>query len=418
MAEDFQDGLRNLVANLGTSRDKSAGGAYVPNALTDSDLTNAYRTSAIARAVVDSLPDDATREWREWQADGDEVAAIEAEERRLGVRRVVNDALKRARLFGGAAIYIGTGDDAPSEPLDPDKLTPGGLRYLTVLDRQEMSAEQLQLDPSQPGYNRPTAYRVYGAGKKHVEIHPTRLVLFNGAQLPTNNLVQSQHGWGDSVLQSILEPVKRLDATYANIGSLIYEAKVDVIRIKDFTQGLRAGGAEYENRMLKRFALANTAKGINGALLLDAEEEYEQKSANFSTLPEIADRMAQMVSAASGIPVTRLFGLSPGGMNATGESDMRNYYDRVKQIQSNKIEPEMEVLDACLVQSALGCKPEQIIYQWRSLWQLDQVKRAEVADKLTTAFERVYRMDEIVPGEAIAESLARSMGELGFPFGA
>ena len=66
-----------------------------------------------------------------------------------------------------------------------------------------------------------------------------------------------------------------------------------------------------------RAALTARGKGINGALLMDAEDTYDQKTASFATLPDIIDRFMQMVSAASGVPMTRLFGISAAGLNAT-----------------------------------------------------------------------------------------------------
>ena len=118
----IMDGLRNIVANLGTDRDKAAHSYYYNTTIADDQLVAMYRTSAIARNVVDMPAEDATREWREWQADAEQITAIEAEEKRLGLQGKTMQNLKRARLFGGAAIYIGTRDLDASKPLDPARI--------------------------------------------------------------------------------------------------------------------------------------------------------------------------------------------------------------------------------------------------------------------------------------------------------
>jgi phage-related protein (TIGR01555 family) len=409
------DGFQNLVARLGTDRDKAAANGYIVPIMTDMDLLNAYRGSSVAKAVVDYPADDACREWREWQGDTKQITDLEVEEKRLGVIAKVRDARIRARLYGGAAIFIGTGEPRADKPLNPDRIQKGGVRYLTVLDRQELGVQQLQMDPSLPGYGKPEMYRLTGGTGQIVDIHPSRLIVFTGDEVPHNSTAQSMHGWGDSVLQTALEKVGHLDGTMANVASLVFEAKVDVIKVKDFTQNLRDGGSAYETLMLKRFGLASTAKGINGAFLLDAEEDYQQKSANFATLPDVMDRFMQMVSAASGIPMTRLFGMSPAGMNATGESDMRNYYDRVKQEQTLDIEPAMQVFDECLIRSALGNRPEELHFNWRSLWQMGEKDQAEVATKLVTAAEGIERMGA-ASMEAAGKALVNALTEIGaFP---
>jgi uncharacterized protein len=409
------DGYQNIVANLGTARDKASASGYARNFLSAGDLATAYEVSSVAKAIVDMPAEDACREWREWQADKDQISAIEAEEKRLGLVRKVLSALTWSRLFGGAAIYIGTGESNPALPLNPRAIGTGGIKYLTVLDRSELTADELQLDPREPGYGLPKFYRMTTGNDAMVAIHPSRLAIFRGPEFPDRQSRQANQGWGDSVLTAALEKVKHLDATVANVASLVFEAKIDVVKIKDFTKGLRDGGSAYENLMLRRFALAMTGKGINGTLMLDADEEYDQKSANFSTLPDIMDRFMQVVSSAARIPMTRLFRMSPGGLNATGESDTRTYYDDVKKEQTLEIEPAMSVLDECLIRSALGDRPEEIHYNWRPLWQPTAKERAENADKLTTAIEKLHRMD-VLPEEAIADAAVNALTESGaFP---
>lgn len=409
------DGYQNLLGQIGTSRDKSFGSAYVRDAMSYDDLATAYEVSSVAKAIVDMPAEDACREWREWQAEDDQISAIEAEEKRLNLVAKVLTARKWARLFGGAAIYIGTGESNPRLPLNPRTIQRGGLQYLTVLDRSELTTDELQLDPRLPGYGLPKLYRMTAGTETMVEIHPSRLAVFRGPEFAGRQSRQAHQGWGDSALTSSLEKVKQLDGTIANVASLVFEAKIDVVKIKDFTANLRDGGSEYETLMARRFALAMAGKGINGTLMLDSEEEYDQKSASFATLPEIIDRFMQVVSSAARIPVTRLFRMSPGGMNATGESDIRTYYDDVKKEQTLEMEPALSILDECLIRSALGDRPEEIHYNWRSLWQPTAKERAENADKLTAAMEKLHRMD-VLPEEAIADAAVNALTENGsFP---
>jgi hypothetical protein len=93
------------------------------------------------------------------------------------------------------------------------------------------------------------------------------------------------------------------------------------------------GTPDGERKVTDRYRIAATGKSINRMLILDGKEKYERKSASFQTLPDLMDRFFQNVSGAADIPMTRLFGMSPGGLNASGESDLRNYYDRIASSQ-------------------------------------------------------------------------------------
>ena len=408
------DGLVNLVSRLGTSRDKAAASTYNLIQIDENQLVAMYRSSAIARKIVDLPAEDSLREWREWHATAEQITAIEAEEKRLGLQAALIKCSKRARLFGGCAIFIGTGEDKPEElkkPLNPETIKLGGVKYLTVVSRQDLTAGLLEVDPRSPNYGKPDFYQI-STVTGLLTIHPSRLVILTGDDLPDERYSGHNMGWGDPVLQAVLTDVRNLDATVGNVASLIFEAKVDVMAIDGFNEGLRTGGQEYEDMALRRAAIWATGKGNNGTLLMDVLDKYDQKTASFATLPDIIDRFMQMVSAAATIPMTKLFGMSPGGLNASGDADTRGYYDTIKVLQTLEITPATAILDECLVRSALGSRPPEVYYTWRPLWQPTTKERAETGKILADTFNILYDMD-VVPEEAIAKSLVNALTESG-----
>ncbi|MGS0941044.1 DUF1073 domain-containing protein [Pseudomonas luteola] len=393
------DKLVNLVSNMGTGRDKSASSTYAPVFMTDEQAIHAYRGSWMARKTIDIPAYDSTRKWRGWQADKDQIGLIEAEEKRLGIKHKLLEAQIKARLFGGAAVFIGTGERDTSQPLNPERIGKGGIKYLSVMTRRQLSPTEIEQDVQSEYFGRPKAYRLQNSA---IDIHPSRLIIFVGAKLPDQELVTgNEYGWGDSVLTAILESVKQADATMANVASMVFEAKVDVIRIPGFMDGL--ADKQYEKLVLERLSLAATAKGINGTLLLDKEEEYETKTANFGTLPDIMDRFLQQVCAASDIPATRYLSQAPAGMNASGESDLANYYDRIQSSQELDLSPAMAVFDECLIRSALGSRPAEIYYTWRLLWQIKATDKATIG-KTTADMIKVLTDTKLFPEEALSQA--------------
>lgn len=410
MIQFATDTLRALVGGLGNpERDKAAGLYYADPVWDDAQLVNAYRGAWLPRKIIDIPAMDACRAWRDWQAKSAQISDIEDEEKRLNVRGKVLEAKIKARLFGGAAIFIGTGEARPDIEFRPDSVKKGGIHYLNVMTRRQLSAGEVETDPQSPFFGRPRWYEMTGQTRGVVRIHPSRLVIFTGAQRPDDDIAGAiDQGWGDSVLISTLTAIQQADAAAANIASLIFEAKIDVVRVPQMMASL--SDPVYRQRLLERFSLAAAAKGNNGTLILDKEEEYNQKSTSFATLPDLMDRFFQQVSGAADIPMTRLFGQSPGGLNASGESDIRQYYDRVSSAQELEMRPAMALLDEALIYSALGSRPDDVFYTWTPLWQISQKERADIG-KINAETIKALNDTALFPPEAIASAGANMLVE-------
>ncbi|WP_312380543.1 anti-CBASS protein Acb1 family protein [Pseudomonas oryzihabitans] len=395
----LNDRLANFVAGLGTERDKAAHSIYAQATMSDEQLLAAYRGAWLPRKIVDIPAHDACRRWRGWQASKDEIQAIEAEEKRLAVVARIRTAMIRGRLFGGAAVFIGTGESDTTTELRPDRIGKGGVKYLTVMNRRQLKANDIERDVMSPLFGRPRSYRLVSSS---IDVHPSRLVIFGGAEHADPELAQGDaFGWSDSVLIAIMEAIKQSDGTMANVASLVFESKVDVIKVEDLMEKLRDPG--YSAKMLERFQLAQTAKGINGTLILDKQEEYDTKTANFANLPDIMDRFLQVVSGAADIPATRLLSQSPAGLNSTGDADLRNYYDRIQASQELDMRPGMAVLDECLIRSALGSRPPEIHYNWNSLWQPTATERATIGKTIADTL-KVIKDTGLFPDAALSQA--------------
>ncbi|WP_105436404.1 anti-CBASS protein Acb1 family protein [Neorhizobium tomejilense] len=410
----LRDGLMSLASRMGTDRDKAATTFYAQPLLSDEQIIAAYRGSWLPRKIVDIPALDSCRKWRDWQAKKPQIEAIEDEEKRLNVKGKILEASKKGRLFGGAAVYIGTGDANPAEPLDVERVGKGGLKYLTVMTRRQLTAGEIDRDPASDWYGRPKLYKLSGANGMQMDIHRSRLVIFNGAMSPDEDFNQALNlGWGESVLTSTLDAIKNADSTAGNIASLIFEAKIDIIKVPQFSANI--GNQAYEDAVLRRYTLANTIKGINGTLILDSEEEYESKNASFAALTDILMAFMQIVSGAADIPVTRLLGQSPAGMNATGTSDMKNYHDRIQSMQELEMQPAMMRLDECLERSA-GVTDPDVYYQWAPLEQMSEKERADIFKTTADAARQLVGTtagQEIIPREAVSDALVNRLVEDG-----
>ena len=369
------DSLRSLIGNLGNpGRDKAASVYYSSTIVDREQLARAYESNWIARKIVDIPARDALRKWRTWEVPDPDP--IEAEERRLMLRQKVLDAVIDARLYGGAAIYIGTDQD-PAKPLDVDAVGPGGLKYLTVLGPDVLAPGDIERDPAAEFYGRPSWYRLAGANGQETRVHPSRLAIMRGDRRPSGARTAGfGAGWDQSVLVAADEIIKQTSGTFANIASMLFEANVDVIGVPELMTNLSMPG--YENDLLSRFQVAAANKGINGSMVLDAAETYERKGASFADLSPIMETYALFAAAAADIPATRFLARSPTGLTSTGGHESENYHDKLQGMAELEIGPGMGNLDACLVRSAGVAEPEMATYRWRPLKQVNESENAEI----------------------------------------
>lgn len=408
-AAGIYDGLRNLVTGLGTARDKSAASEFYYVPLNRSQIIGAYRSSWLPRKIVNIPADDATRKWRSWSADKDQITKIEEVETALQLQSKINRAFRLARLLGGAAIYIGTTDNDVTKPIDVERIGIGGLKYLSILSQDKISPTEIDRDPASEYFGTPLAYNLTLSTAGMVSnVHPSRLVVLHGEELPDLEIFAST-GFGDPVLQSVYEALMQHGGTTANIAALVFESKIDVISIPGLMKNI--GNKGYEKQVIERFGLASFLKGNNNTTLLDANELHTQKTMSFSALPDVLDRFSQNVSGAADIPMTRLFGQSPGGMNSTGDSDLKNYYDNIQSLQENQLDGAMRVLNELIIRSALGTRPPEITYGWRSLWQTTETQRADILAKATESIKKLSDT-KMFPEETLTTAATNFLIEL------
>lgn len=394
------DNLTNFMAELGTSRDKASHSIYTLPYENPAELENAYRGDWLPRKVVDIPANDATRKWRAWQAEADQISKIEAEEKRLGLKAKVNEALKKARLFGGAAIYIGIARDDPSKPLDPQRAR--RIDFLTVMSCNDITPGPREDDPFEEGYGKP---RYYESNARR--IHPSRLCIFYGAKRP-GLYSFSGTSWGDSILTAMMDTLKNVASAMTNINSLIYEAKVDILKIPGLNEMMT--DADTRAAIVSRVGTAAALKGNNGMLVIDGLEEHESKSFAFANLDNIGMMFLQVAAGAADIPATRLIGMSPGGLNASGESDYRNYIDKITGIQENDIGTAISLLDECIIYSALGNRPEEVYYEWKPLWQPSAKEKADIG-KVVVDTIAVLAGTQLIPEESLSVAAINMLTE-------
>ena len=410
------DGFINFITGLGTLKDPTTSLRYNYVELNRNDVEAAYRSNWIARVAINAPAEDATKEWRSWQASQEQIEEIEDVEKQFEIQKKMRQAITRARLYGGAAIVIGVEQGNIDEPLDLEAVGQDDLKWVVVMNRYELNAGPRIYDVESPWYTRPEYYMVAtptinvddrypGQVSGTARMHPSRVIEFVGNELPDWRLAPLGGNWGDSVLQTLDETLKDFGLSLGGIANMINDAKMDVIKIPEFSK--KISDDKYASNLLKRFSTANQMKSNINSLIMDKEEEWNRIQTTFAGLPQVLQTLMPIVSAAGGIPVSRLMGQAPGkGLSQAtsgGESDIYNYYDGIASKQKTEYSPAMTPLDQVIVRSALGSYDPEIYYDWTPLYTPDP---AEVA---TIALQKVQTTQAYVATGLINEDVMRAV---------
>lgn len=398
--------LANVMSGRGTSVDRSSYDTWTFLRKNPQQIEAAYRGNWLCRKIVDIPCQDMTRAGRDWDAEDDQIAAIEREEKRLGLWSKVMQAMVLGRL-GGGAILIGARDRRPDLPL-PANVDTGFVEWLAVLSRYQLTVGEMETDPASPMFGEPRYFRLGGSGKQ-VDVHPSRVIAFKGMPAPGLYMTtwEDQY-WGDSVIQTVDDAIKQAVTATQGFANLIDEAKVDVFTMPGMYETLAQPGGEAKFMQ----ALQTTAQGKSmwRMLALGEGETWETRQINWAGMPDVIKTYLSIVAGAADIPATRLLGKSADGMNATGQGDERNYLAMIAAKQTMELRPIMDRLDAVVLPSA-GVTAE-LPWKFSPISTLSETEEADIELKEAQALEKIVGL-ALVPESAMAKTVQNRLVESG-----
>ena len=391
-----KDGWNNTFAGLGKKGDKTKA-TYFGNFdyIQDSELTNMWMGEGLGKKIVSCVADDMTRAWI--KIEGDTNNKIQTELSRLNTKQTVNRAVKWARLYRGSIIVVGYNDGGKLEdPLNPARIR--GIDWVKdyAAPRIQNVQSDLVTDPTSPYFEDFSYFKVFKTDGSTMQVHRSRCLVFKGEPVP-----HLLHGvnfyylyWGMSVLQSILQQVKDIGAISQGVSNLMYEVVIGKYKLSNLAEILSSNNTE---AIYNRMEIINASKSLINGVLLGEGEEYTRDTVNLTGIPDTMDRFMMLLSAVSEIPMTRLFGRSPAGMNATGESDLRNYYDMVSSKQENMLlNPLQQLVDGVNTYAKVSGTPT---IKFESIWQPTQSEIVKMRMDQSTTDKTYVEMGVLDPDE-------------------
>jgi uncharacterized protein len=404
------DSFVNFAAGLGYgAQNLTAGSTYgfAPLSRNHYKLEMMYRGSWLVRQIVDSVAEDMTRAGVMMETDiiPEDEATITEEFQTLQLWPHLQQTIKWGRLYGGALGVILIDGQSPEKPLLLDRVFKGMFKGIMVLDRWMVNPSlQDTVREMGPDFGLPRYYDVVSDAHSvpGMRVHHSRCIRFDGVDLPYWQKM-SENMWGLSVLEPMWDRLIAFDSATNGAAQLMYKAHLRTLSVEKLRELIAGGGKAYQ-AFLEQVGLIRLMQSNEGMTILDASDKFEVHPYSFMGISDLLVQFGQQLSGAAQIPLVRLFGQSPAGMNATGESDIRNYYDMINSQQEAKLRRPLTILFEIIHRHLFGLPlPKGFSFVFRPLWQLAENEKATSSGTITTSVLAAYEQGVVGRKTALKE---------------
>lgn len=417
-----QDGYTNLLNKYGTKQDNSTVYQYEQEPIvSDMELIKLYEGNGLFTKIIDRPAEEAVKHGFDIDYGDEDIAEyVDDCMDELDFEEKFATAEKWARLYGGAIIVMLVNDGRGlEEPLAKEDI--GKLEELRVFERAVVQPDYSGMYQfgmmditSKRKFGEPEYYQVFST-YGYFTVHRSRCLVFRNGRLPEQTTNALYRYWGIPEYVKIKNALRECITAHGNGVKLLERSVQAIYKMKNLANMLST--EDGENKVLTRLQVIDMARGILNSIAIDNDgEDYDFKTLPMSGVKEVIDTTCNMLSAVTNIPQTILFGRSPAGMNATGDSDLENYYNLVENIQKQNMKANARtVIDRILQYGAVtGEIPAVPKYKMKfaALWSLSEIEQADV-DQTKAQMEytkaqtaQIYMDTNVLDPSEVRKSLA------------
>lgn len=365
--------------------------------------------NGLIRACVETVSDDMTRAWIEFKREGeggDESLLTDLAQacKRFALQCLFHDATELVGYEGGAFLFIDTGavGEELERPLNVSpysaELRPGGVLRFVVIDPVNVfPGDYNSLSPLEPDYFRPRWWWVLGQ-----RVHASRLIRLVANECPV--LLRPAYNFlGIPQAQILWDYVLHFQECRAAEARLLTKFSLTVFKTKMEDILYSAGGTAQIDTRIRYMIQTMTNDGV---LAVDKESEDVVKlETPLSGVTDIVRQSLEILAALNRTPAVKLLGISPSGFNATGESDIRNYYDHVRSQQEKVLRDGIKKALDCIQLYLRGTIDPSVTFDFAPLGEEDRAALATL-QKTKADTIAVYMDRDIISQEEARQSLA------------
>ena len=358
-------------------------------------LNEMYIEHGIIQTMIDQPVEDGFRggfKIISSELSNDEIIELEKKiEETEAVEKLI-EALKWNRLFGGAGLIINVAGEDPRDDFDIEAVGEGREIEFYSADRWELANNPYILTPTLT----PNGQRVKDVNFNYygIEINPSRVLILRGKPAPSLKRLQLQ-GWGMSELERLVSPMNKFLKNQNVIYELLDEAKLDVYSIDNYAGSVASG---QEEAVKKRIMLTNYMKSYLNALILDAEDKFDQKQMSMTGVSEVLREARYDIASAMKMPVTKIFGMSSAGFNS-GDDDIENYNSMIERDVRTPAKNIIKTIVRLLCKATFDYIPEDIDIEFESLRIMKETEEEALRTSKYNRFRDLYINGLITKGE-------------------
>lgn len=330
------------------------------------------------------------------------ISVINKELDKFKVRKLFRDASATCGYFGGCLAYIDVGDLTDDElklplRLDKDTFEPGSFQGFRLIEPFNVAPGNYDArSPLSKYYFKPRSWFIMGK-----EVHASRFLYFSEDRPPTL-MLPSYNFFGIPLAQTVLDTVTHFTSCRESVMRLLEKYSLTVM--KTDMAALLTGGSDGDIRRRIEYFLQN--RNNEGLMVVDYEtEDITNMTTQLSGVTDIVKQCMEMVAAYFGEPVVKLWGISPSGLNSTGEADMQNHFDHINSIQERILRTPLMKAIKLLQMNKLGKVDKALSFDFLPLGDENDLTVAQVQQTKVGTMVQLYDRG-IIDGEEARQSLA------------
>jgi hypothetical protein len=251
-------------------------------------------------------------------------------------------------------------------------------------------------DPLKGDWYNPDMWFVMGK-----QVHVSRLLPFIGRPVP--DLLKPAYSFGGLSMTQMAKPyVDNWLQTRQSVNDIISAFTAWVLKT-NMSSVLHAGGGEAE---MLRATLFNNFRNNRGLMMVDKDtEDFDNISVPLSGLDALQAQSQEHMAAVCGIPLVKLLGITPAGLNSSSEGEIRVFYDTISAYQESFYRDNLNKVLGFIQLSLFGEVDDSIVFQFEPLFSLTDKELSE-ARKAEAETDQIYVDLGAVSPEDVRKRLA------------
>jgi hypothetical protein len=357
------------------------------------------------RRISEVIATEMTRKGFKFHASGhedksDTIKAIEDAIRAFNIPNMLKVVATDDGFFGRGHVYVDLGDVGDRE-LATDigdgsneaslrKVRKGAIKgFRTVEAMWAYPTDYNAMNPLAGDWYRPQAWFVQGT-----RVHCSRLLTFVGREVP--DILKPSYSFGGVSLSQMAMPyVENWLKTRKSVTDLISAFSIMVLKTP-MERLIQTGG----DQLVARLNFFNQMRDNRGLMAIDKEsEELSNVSAQLSGLEALQAQSQEHMASVSGIPLVKLLGITPSGLNASSDGEIRVFYDWVHAYQESLFRPNLTRIVNLIQLHLFGKVDPEITFSFEPLWSMSELEAAQVRKTHAETGQILIDTGAIAPAE-------------------